>query len=275
MTREASARRRARADRARRGERRSCDATRARPRAPRPNDVVELAGIISDDAEPELVCATVALALRAATIRGLSPRCAPASRALPELVRCMSASALGFHPSQAATGDLLAVLLDGSDLAEVRGHAAEALAHTFQRQQFSGGPCRGTSEGDQDERPRSRRHRPRRGRLGARPARRACATSPCWSACSRRSGGFDAGRTGAGVRRRGPRAPRRAPPSARRPASRGRRPRRRAARRTSRRAWRRRRSHSTSAGITLRPATASSRRRASAASTAAESRFAR
>jgi len=44
----------------------------------------------------------------------------------------LSASALGFHVTQEATEQLTGILLDASDAADVRGHAAEALAHTFQ-----------------------------------------------------------------------------------------------------------------------------------------------
>jgi HEAT repeat protein len=99
-----------------------------------PQRVLELSDLIFDETAPEMVRGEVALKLeyvedpRVVTIlrKGLA-------RDLPEVVRYLSASALGFHPftKDEAIADLVAILLDTSDAAEVRGHAAEALAHTF------------------------------------------------------------------------------------------------------------------------------------------------
>jgi HEAT repeat protein len=102
-----------------------------------PELLLELTGLIFDEDEPELVRSVVALSLEYAD----DPRAVAALRrglagGVPELIRCLCASALGFHPSREATGDLVAILLDADEPSEVRGHAAEALAHTFQRQHY-------------------------------------------------------------------------------------------------------------------------------------------
>lgn len=96
--------------------------------------VLPLAPLIADETEPDLVRGAVALGLeyvddqRAAAVLRAS-----LASDFPEYVRCMAASALGFHPSSAdAIGDLVATLLDTAGASQVRGHAAEALGHWFQ-----------------------------------------------------------------------------------------------------------------------------------------------
>jgi HEAT repeat protein len=100
-----------------------------------PGRMLELSDIIFDETAPEMVRGVIALKLeyvedeRAVAVlrKGLA-------RDLHELVRYLSASALGFHKSSkdAAVADLAAILLDTTDAPQVRGYAAEALAHTHQ-----------------------------------------------------------------------------------------------------------------------------------------------
>jgi HEAT repeat protein len=99
-----------------------------------PQRMLELCEVIFDESAPEMVRGVIALKLEYVDDERVVPILRKSlARGLPEVVRYLSASALGFHrlTKDEAIADLVAILLDTSDAAEVRGHAAEALAHTF------------------------------------------------------------------------------------------------------------------------------------------------
>jgi HEAT repeat protein len=99
--------------------------------------LAEVAEMLADEALPDDLRGEVAQALSfCRDDRAVAALRRALAKGVPVSVRGLSANALGFHQcfqgSRDGLDDLVQILLDPTDDPDVRGYAAEALAHTFQ-----------------------------------------------------------------------------------------------------------------------------------------------